>query len=64
MDVNEHERLSNITLKTQIKLNVQLFYISVTVKSSKDEHNSFPKKNMKWSLACSIFIIYIPLIFK
>jgi hypothetical protein len=50
MDVNEHDKLSNITLgqKYLVKeLFLLLFYIAVTVGSSKNENKSYPKMRMK-----------------
>ena len=47
MDVNENERLSNFTLKTQINVKEQHFYwCSLFLSRSKvfnNEHSSYPK---------------------
>ena len=47
MDVNEHERLFNITLKTQIKVKEHCCYCCSTFHSHKkffiNKHNLYPK---------------------
>ena len=51
MDFNEHERLSNITLKTQIKVKVQRGYWFATLHSDSsvfnNEHSSYPNMCVK-----------------
>jgi hypothetical protein len=51
MDVNEHERLSNITLKTQINVNEQRFYYCSMLHSDSrlfnNENNSYPQMSVK-----------------
>ena len=50
MDVNEHGRLSNFTLWSQIKVKEQHFYCCFTFNHSsvfKNEHNSYPKMSVK-----------------
>ena len=54
MDVNEHERLSNITLKTQIQEKEQLSYCRSTFHSHSkvfnNENNSYLKMSVKRTL--------------
>ena len=51
MDANEHERLSNITLMTQVKVKEQCFYCCSTLQSHSirvfnDDHNSYLKMSV------------------
>ena len=39
MDVNEHEVLSNFTLKTHIKVKAEHFYCCSTFHNHNNEHN-------------------------
>jgi hypothetical protein len=54
MDVNEHERLSNVTLKTQIKVKKKtniftaVLHFKVTVVNN--ENNSYHKMSLKRSV--------------
>jgi len=46
MDVNEHERLSNITLKTQIKLKKQCSYCHIEAAISNKGYDGKCKKDI------------------
>ena len=50
IDLNEHERLSNINLEHKLT-RLLLFYISVTVFNN--EHKSYPNMRVKRFLTCS-----------
>jgi len=48
MNVNEHERLSNLTFRHKVAALLLLFYISLTGGSSiMTEHNSYSKMSVK-----------------
>ena len=61
MDVNEHERLSNITFR-QNNVKEQCFNCRFTVHSHSrvfnDEHNSYPKGSVKQPLAFTWVVLF------
>ena len=58
MDVNENERLSNLTLKTQIKIKKPVLFRSHSRVFSID-HNSYPEMSVKCTLAYSWAVVLI-----
>jgi hypothetical protein len=50
MDVNEHERLSNITLRDKIK-NRDKTFIAILHFTFNNDQNSYPKMSVKYPLA-------------
>ena len=54
MNVNEHERLSNITRRYKIKYRnidfIAVLHFTVTVFNN--EYDSYPKMRVTWPLAC------------
>ena len=58
MDVNEHEKLSNLTLRqAQSTAFIAVLHFTVTVFNNK--HNSYPKMSVKWPPACNWVVLFI-----
>ena len=61
MDVIEHERLSNITLRHKIKLKNSTFIAVLHFSHSKvfnNEQNSYPKMCVKQTLSCNWMVLF------